>query len=171
MKVTFKGRNIEITDAMKEYTKKRLSKLDKVIGESDATVTMRCERDRQRLEITIPYNGIIIRGEEEGYDMYACIDLVMDKLESQLHKYRDRLIKRSRGAKPTPEIIPAWQEDDAPVRTKTYSTKPMSVEEAVMQMNLIGHSFYVFLNAEENNAVNVIYHRKDRDYGLLVPEE
>ena len=85
MKVTFKGRNIEITDAMKEYTKKRLSKLDKVIGESDATVTMRCERDRQRLEITIPYNGIIIRGEEEGYDMYACIDLVMDKLESQLH--------------------------------------------------------------------------------------
>lgn len=172
MIVNFKSRNIEITNAMKDYAEKRLSKFDKIIDGAEATVTMRTEKDRHRLEVTIFYNGLIIRGEEEGYDMYACIDEVTEKLESQLHKYRTRLQKRSRGVKIADAVAePEWVEDDKPVRVKTFSTKPMTVEEAVMEMNLIGHGFYVFLNAEDQNQVNVVYRRKDRDYGLLVPEK
>ena len=171
MLVNFKARNLEVTDSLKAYTEKRLSKFDKLIGEAEATVTMRCIKDRQRVEVTIPYNGVVIRGEEEGYDMYACIDIVTDKLESQLHKYRTRLIKRGRSAKvesAQPEVH--WQEDDEPVRVKHFPTKPMSVEEAIMQMNLLGHSFFVFFN-NDTNVVNVLYRRHDSDYGLLVPEE
>ena len=78
MLVNFKARNLEVTDSLQEYTEKRLSKFDKLIGEAEATVTMRCIKDRQRVEVTIPYNGIVIRGEEEGYDMYACVDMVTD---------------------------------------------------------------------------------------------
>ena len=173
MLVNFKARNLEISEALKEYTEKRLSKFDKLIGEAEATVTMRCIKDRQRVEVTIPYNGILIRGEEEGYDMYACLDAVSDKLESQIHKYRTRLIKRGRGVKVEAENIEPeihWQEDDEPVRVKHFPTKPMTVEEAIMQMNLLGHSFFVFFNTD-TNLVNVIYRRQDRDYGLLVPEE
>jgi len=173
MLVNFKARNLEVTDSLKEYTEKRLSKFDKLIGEAEATVTMRCIKDRQRVEVTIPYNGIVIRGEEEGYDMYACVDMVTDKLESQLHKYRTRLIKRGRGAKAEAEAaLPEvhWQEDDEPVRIKQFSTKHMTVEEAIMQMNLLGHSFFVFFNTD-TGKVNVVYRRQDRDYGLLVPEE
>jgi len=171
MLVNYKSRNLEISDALKEYTEKRLSKFDKLIGAQEAMVTMRCVKDRQRLEVTIPYNGVLIRGEEEGYDMYTCIDNVTEKLESQIHKYRTRLIKRGRGAKDaladTPELH--WQEDDQPVKIKTFTTKPMSVEEAIMQMNLLGHSFFVFINTE-GNVVNVLYRRKDGEYGLLTPE-
>ncbi len=171
MLVNYKSRNLEISDALKEYTEKRLSKFDKLIGAQEATVTMRCVKDRQRLEITIPYNGVLIRGEEEGYDMYTCIDNVTEKLESQIHKYRTRLIKRGRGAKDTLPDTPEqhWQEDDQPVRTKTFTTKPMPVEEAIMQMNLLGHSFFVFINSQ-GNVVNVLYRRKDGEYGLLTPE-
>lgn len=172
MLVNFKARNMEVSDSLKEYIQKRLSKFDKLIGEAEATVTLRCFKDRYRAEVTIPYNSVLIRGEEEGYDMYACIDLVTDKLESQLHKYRTRLIKRGRGAKAEQEMQPElhWQEDDEPVRVKRFPTKPMSVEEAIMQMNLLGHNFFVFFNTD-THLVNVVYRRQDRDYGLLVPEE
>ena len=125
MLVNYKSRNLEISDALKEYTEKRLSKFDKLIGAQEATVTMRCVKDRQRLEITIPYNGVLIRGEEEGYDMYTYIDNVTEKLESQIHKYRTRLIKRGRSTAKeavleTPELH--WQEDDQPVKIKTFTT-------------------------------------------------
>lgn len=173
MIVNYKARNIEITDSMKEYCEKRLAKFDKLIGVEKATVVMSSCRDRQRLEVTIPYNGIVIRGEEEGYDMYTCIDLVSDKLESQIHKYRTRLIKRGRGASAEAGMAADsgehWQEDDAPVKIKTFTTKPMSTEEAIMEMNLLGHNFFVFVNAD-GNVVNVLYRRNDHDYGLLTPE-
>ena len=172
MKINYKSRNLEITEAMKEYCEKRLNKFDKLIGPETAVVTMSSIRDRQRLEVTIPYHGMVIRGEEEGYDIYTCIDKVSDKIETQIHKYRQRLIKRGRGVNRDlvanqPEEH--WLEDDQPVKIKTFTTKPMNLEEAIMQMNLLGHSFFVFIN-DESNEVNVIYHRKDGDYGLLSPE-
>ncbi|MCR4963983.1 MAG: ribosome-associated translation inhibitor RaiA [Firmicutes bacterium] len=172
MQVTYKARNMEITDALKEYAEKRLAKFDKLIGAKEATVTMHNVKDRCRLEITLPYNGVLIRGEEEGYDMFTCIDNVTDKVESQIHKYRSRLIKRGRGvsAKVEAPAAPEWQEDDMPVKLKTFTTKPMSVEEAIMQMNLLSHNFFVFVNTE-GNMVNVLYKRHDGDYGLLAPEE
>lgn len=172
MIINYKSRNVDITDELKEYTEKRLSKFDRLIGPTEAVVTMRCVRGRQRLEVTIPYNGILIRGEEEGYDMFTCIDNVTEKLESQIHKYRTRLIKRGRQtrdiAPETPEA-PQWLEDDQPVRTKSFTTKPMTVEEAIMQMNLLGHSFFVFINSD-SSVVNVLYRRYDGEYGLLIPE-
>lgn len=174
MHVNFKSRNLEITDAIKEYTEKRLSRFDKLIGAEEADVTMRSIKDRQRLEIVIPYHGVLIRGEEEGYDMFTCIDNVADKLESQIHKYRTRLIKRYRQSRDlaadAPLTPPEWLEDEAPVRVKTFTTKPMSVEEAIMQMNLLGHSFFVFVN-NDDHKVNVLYQRHDSEYGLLQPEK
>lgn len=172
MLVNFKSRNLEITDALKEYTEKRLSRFDKLIGAEEATVMMRNIKDRKRIEITIPFHGVVIRGEEEGYDMYACIDNVTDKLESQIHKYRTRLIQRGRHNRDN--IVPVekehWVEDVEPIRTKTFTTKPMTVEEAIMQMNLLGHSFFVFINMDAQE-VNVLYRRNDGDYGLLLPEK
>ncbi len=172
MNINFKSRNMDISKALKEYAEKRLSKFDKLIKVDMATVNMITIKDRYRLEVTIPYNGIIIRGEEEGYDMFTCIDNVVEKLESQIHKYRTRLIKKGRGSKPADELPVAYavQEDDLPVKVKHFTTKPMPVDEAIMQMNLLGHSFFVFINSEEGNTVNVLYRRHDGEYGLLVPE-
>lgn len=173
MRFTFKARNMEITPALKEYAEKRLSKFDKLIHVEEAVISMMVIKDRHRLEVTIPYNGVIIRGEEEGYDMYACIDNVVDKLESQIHKYRTRLIKRQRTPKEMPPLMPLapeYQEDAEPVKIKHFTTKPMPVDEAIMQMNLLGHGFFVFINSEGGNTANVLYRRKDGDYGLLMPE-
>ena len=172
MNINYKSRNLEITEAMKEYCEKRLNKFDKLIGPETAVVTMSSIRDRQRLEVTIPYPGMVIRGEDEGYDIYTCIDKVSEKIETQIHKYRQRLIKRGRGvSRDYVASMPEehWVEGDKPVRTKTFTTKPMNLEEAIMQMNLLGHSFFVFVN-DETNDVNVIYRRKDGYYGLLAPE-
>jgi len=173
MLVNFKSRNLEISDALREYTEKRLSKFDKLIGAEEATVMMRSIKDRKRIEITIPYHGVVIRGEEEGYDMYACIDNVTAKLESQIHKYRTRLIQRGRQARDVGAPVESgpWVEDVEPIKTKTFTTKPMTVEEAIMQMNLLGHNFFVFVNQEEDGAVTVLYRRYDGEYGLLVPEK
>jgi len=174
MNITFKARNMEISGALKEYAVKRLSKFDKLIKAEDALVSMTMEKERYRLEVTIPYNGIIIRGEEEGYDLYASIDSVTSKLESQIHKYRTRLIKRGRGEKQAVveagPVYSAYSGDDMPVKVKHFITKPMPVDEAIMQMNLLGHSFFVFVNSEGGNTVNVLYRRNDGEYGLLAPE-
>ena len=166
MNINYKSRNLEITEAMKEYCEKRLNKFDKLIGSETAVVTMSSIRDRQRLEVTIPYHGMVIRGEDEGYDIYTCIDKVSEKIETQIHKYRQRLIKRGRGvSRDYVASMPEehWVEDDKPVKTKSFTTKPMNLEEAIMQMNLLGHSFFVFVN-DENNDVNVIYRRKEDVY-------
>ncbi len=174
MEFTYKARNLEITDAMKEYCEKRLQKLDKLIGVERASISMSAIKDRHRIEVTIPYHGVTIRGEVEGYDMYTCIDYVSEKLESQIHKYRQRLIKRGRNTGKElggyrEEMAAAWFEDDEPVKTKTFTTKPMNVEEAIMQMNLLGHSFFAFVN-DSSAQVNVLYRRFDGEYGLLIPE-
>lgn len=175
MLINYKLRNVELTEAIQEYAQKRLSKFDKLIGVKEATVTVRSIKDRYRLEVAIPFHGMLIRGEDEGYDIYACVDIVTDKLESQIHKYRSRLIQRGRRDKaviqPVPPVVEEhWVEDDEPVKVKSFTTKPMSVEEAIMQMNLLGHSFFVFVNID-TGATNVLYRRYDGEYGLLVPEE
>ena len=172
MNITFKTRKMDISEALKVYAQKRLSKFDKLIRVEDALVSVTMVKDRYRLEVTIPYNGMIIRGEEESYDLYSSIDSVTAKLESQIHKYRTRLIKRGRGEKqPAPADSPAYYaEDEPPVKVKHFITKPMPVDEAIMQMNLLGHSFFVFINSEGGNTVNVLYRRNDGDYGLLAPE-
>ncbi|MCL6560489.1 MAG: ribosome-associated translation inhibitor RaiA [Firmicutes bacterium] len=174
MNVQVRGRNIELTDALKDYVAKRVGKLDKYLDNlSDAQVTLAVEKDSHRIEVTIPINGMILRGEESTGDMYSSTDLVVEKLEKQIEKYKGKILKRGAriAANEQKFAAPAVPEDDAPrlVRTKRFAIKPMPVEEAVLQMNLLGHSFFVFSNAE-TEQVNVVYKRKDGNYGLIEPE-
>lgn len=170
MNIIIRGKHIEVTDALKDYVTKRVGKLEKYSDDfQDVQVTLLVERDRHRVEVTAPINGIILRGEEETTDMYSSIDLVLEKLERQIEKYRTRISKRVRVKtlkEPEPGIA---EEEHEVVRNKKFQAKPMSVDEAIMQMNLIGHSFFVFTNAD-TQQMNVVYRRKNGDYGLLEPE-
>jgi putative sigma-54 modulation protein len=175
MKFQIRGKNIQVTDALKEYVEKRLSKLDKYFEKvPEAVVTLVVEKERHRVEVTIPINGYILRGEEETPDMYSSIDLVIEKLERQMEKYKTRLSKKIKNSSikdiaPTPVEMQGLDAEPLLVRTKRFAIKPMAAEEAIMQMNLLGHGFFVFSNAE-TDEVNVVYRRKDGNYGLIEPE-
>lgn len=172
MLITVRGKNIQITDALRQHVEKRLGRLDKYFEEDTETlVTLKVERDRHVVEVTIPLNGYILRGEEETGDMYASVDMVLDKLEKQIEKYKTKLSKklRSQSVRDVVGVNGNSYENPQVLRTKSFSIKPMAIEEAIMQMNLIGHSFFVFSNAE-TEQVNVVYRRKDGHYGLIEPE-
>jgi putative sigma-54 modulation protein len=174
--VTF--RNIEPSDALKSYVQERTARLVKYIDKPmESQVTLTVQRFRHIVEVIINANGIRIAGQESHDDMYAAIDLVMDKIERQVKKYKDRIRKH----KPSPGKEIRWRRDiyeqesfdedrePAVVRTENYWVKPMSVEEAVMQMDLSQQDFLVFNNAS-SQMVNVIYRRRDGNYGLIVPQ-
>lgn len=170
MEVHVRGKNIEITEALGSYVTKRLRKLDKyLLNFGDAQVTMSVEKGFHRVEVTIPINSMILRGEEVTEDMYASVDLVVEKLEKQIERYKGKLTRRGR---PTTEERPpeGQDEEERPVivRTKRFAIKPMTVEEAILQMNLLGHNFFVFANAE-TEQINVVYRRRDGNYGLIEP--
>jgi len=177
MNVNVRGKQIKVTDALRDYAIKRVSKLQKFSDDfTDVQVTLSVEKERQKVEVTAPLNGFILRGEEETDDMYSSIDLVVDKLERQMEKYRKRIgKKRVKTVKDEPSFLPEIETDDdltesdTIVKIKKFPAKFMSVDEAVMQMNLIGHSFYVFMNSE-TEQMNVVYRRKHGGYGLLEPE-
>ena len=178
MKTVIRGRNLELTEALKEYTNKRLSKLEKYFEDiKEAQVTLSVDSEGHKVEVTIPLNGIILRGEEATNDMYTSIDLVTEKLEKQVEKYKTKLYKnhRSVGLRQAitediqrelkqPEITDKFKI----VRSKRFALKPMDEEEAIMQMTLLGHSFFMFYNAQ-SEEVNVVYKRKDGNYGLIEP--
>jgi len=179
MKIDIRGKNIELTDALKDYVEKRLSKLERYIDDLRvAQVTLSVEHDLHKVEVTIPLNGLILRGEEATGDMYSAIDLVEEKLEKQIEKYRTRILKKYRtsGLKKSVSAEGKGFEDEGEslvsgqvVRTKRFAIKPMDTEEAILQMNLLGHSFFVYYNAD-SEEVNVVYRRKDGNYGLIEPE-
>lgn len=173
MRISTRGKNIEVTNALRQQAEKKLSKLDRYLGqETEAQVTFSVEGDSHVVEVTIRLNGYILRGEEATSDMYASIDLVIDKLERQIRKYKTKLERKLKNQSLKDFLAQSPQEpDDEPqlVRTKRFPIKPMAVEEAIMQMNMLGHSFFVFSNAE-TEAANVVYRRKDGNYGLIEPE-
>lgn len=177
MKIILRGKNINITEPLKEYVEKRIGKLDKYFEqETEAQVCLSVVKDDNIIEVTILLNGMILRGEESTPDMYASIDQVIDKLEKQIEKYKNKInrnqrMKVSRDLKVEPEIYKDEEEEEEPqiVRVKRFAMKPMAVEEAILQMNLLGHDFFVFFDAETED-VNVIYRRKDGNYGLIEPE-
>ncbi len=171
MQITVRGKNMDVTPALKEYVEKRLRKIEKYFDYSiSAQVTLNVERERHIVEVTVPLNGMLLRGEEETGDMYSAVDLVLEKLEKQIEKYRTRLLRRGRGAERSDGQGPAAPGDEAAVvKVKRFAVKPMTVEEAVLQMNLLGHDFFVFRNAESGD-VEVVYRRKDGNYGLIEPE-
>jgi len=174
MKFIISGKNVEVTEALKEKVNKKIGKLDKFFNpQTEAHVTMSVQRNRHILEVTIPFNGITLRAEVAGDDMYSCIDKAEDILERQIRKNRTRLEKRMHETFKSeyfnPDITVEEEKEFKVVRTKKFAIKPMPVEEAILQMNLLGHEFYMFSNAE-TNEVNVVYRRKDGNYGLIEPE-
>ena len=185
MKIMTYGKNIDVTPSMKDYAKEKVSKLEKYFkGEPmEVQITFEVEKERHIVEVTAYVNGIILRGEEETGDMYASIDGVIEKVERQIHKYKTKIhrkfVERKQEYKEEykeeriEELIQKGKEAENEfepeiVRTKKFAMKPMDVKEAVMQMDLLGHDFFVFSNAN-TEEVNVVYKRKDGNYGLIEP--
>ena len=176
MKFIISGKNINVTETLKNTIESKLSKLERYFTpETEVVVTLSVEKERQKIEVTIPVKGTIIRSEQESNDMYVSIDLVEEVIERQLRKYKTKLINRSQGvgSEFKQEFIDSedvYSDDEIQiVRTKRFGTKPMFAEDACIQMELLGHAFFVFFNAE-TEEVNVVYKRKDGSYGLIEPE-
>ena len=176
MKITLRGKNIEITEAIEEKVSEKLSKLDKyfIVSENvEAKVLLRTYPYGQKIEVTIPTEYVLLRAEVVDQDLYNAIDLVIDKLEGQIRKYKTRLNRKSKDNKLAfnlASIEPLEEEEeDVLVKTKTITPKPMDMEEAIMQMELIGHSFFVYRDTE-TDAISIVYRRNDGDYGLIETE-
>lgn len=176
MRITISGKNVEITDGLRSAVEKKLSKLERYFNpDVEAHATLSVQNYRQIIEVIIPFGGAILRGEESNTDMYAAIDLVADKMERQVRRHKNKLDSRKYGDSVRFQAIPELKElkqnepkEPEIVRTKKFAIKPMSEEEAVLQMELLGHSFFVFQNGD-SNEVNVVYKRKDGNYGLIEP--
>ncbi len=183
MKFHIRGKNVEVTNALRDYAERKVGRLEKFFESpisSDVHVTLSVLKNRHTVEVTIPIPGGLLRAEERSTDMYASIDLVIDKLERQIRKHKTRVNRKAKQEgthrsvfKETFEQAPPAQIHDEEeafdiVRTKQFTLKPMDMEEAILQMNLLGHDFYVFANADTSN-VNVVYKREDGRYGLIEP--
>ena len=175
MRFVIVGRNIEVTDGLKEAVEEKLGKLDRFFApDTEVKVTLSVEKERQKIEVTIPVKGSIIRSEQVSNDMYVSIDLVEEIIERQLRKYKTKIINKKQNVETfQPEFIEKDYEDDTNeikiIRTKKFGFKPMYPEDACVQMELLGHNFFVFYNAE-TEQVNVVYKRKGNTYGLIEPE-
>ena len=171
MKFVYSGKDV-YSDSLKDRAEKKLSKLERYFSqEPEAIVRFKQQRGGRNIaEITMSVNGLILRAEEDSNDMYLSIDRAVDKLESQIRRYRTKMGKHLREARAEAPVEPVYEEASFDVvRTKRLSVKPMDVDDAITQMELLGHSFFLFMNAE-NNSMNVLYRRNDGSYGLLVPE-
>lgn len=183
MNIQVRGDHMGVTNALNDYAEKKLSRLERYFDappEKEISVTMSVERGVHRVEVMLQIHGILFRAEEQSSDMYASIDLVADKIEEQIHRHKEKLNQRFRdqglrtriktstanGVFRTPD--PDRDEELSVVRVKRFPMKPMDIEEAIMQMNLLTHDFFMFINAETDD-VNVLYRRKDGNYGLLEP--
>ncbi len=175
MKFIIVGRNIEVTPGLRTAVEDKLSKLEKYFNpETEVHVTLSVEKERQKIEVTIPVKGSIIRSEQVSSDMYVSIDLVEEVIERQLKKYKKKIIDKHQNVESFSQAFAEIEEDHDDevkiVRTKKFDIKPMYPEDACVQMELLGHSFFVFCNAE-TDQVNVVYKRKGDTYGLIEPEE
>lgn len=173
MRFIITGRNIDITEGLKSAVEEKLGKLDRFFFFfSEVNVTLSVEKERQKIEVTIPVKGNIIRSEQVSSDMYVSIDLVEEVIERQLKKYKNKIVdKQQNAAAFAQEFVEKDYDDDEVkiIRTKRFGIKPMDPEEACVQMELLGHNFYVFFNSE-TEEVNVVYKRKGNTYGLIEPE-
>ncbi|MBQ8087335.1 MAG: ribosome-associated translation inhibitor RaiA [Clostridia bacterium] len=174
MKYTYNGKGMEVSESLKARVEKKLGKFERYFrDEPEATIRFKQQKGaRNIVEITVAVNGIILRAEECSNDMYLSIDHAVDKLESQIRRHRTKLEKRIRTSElETPvEEAPVFEEARYDVvRTKKFPVKPMSVEDAITQMELLGHNFFLFQN-ETTDAVCVLYRRNDDTYGVLEPE-
>ncbi|MBP3460531.1 MAG: ribosome-associated translation inhibitor RaiA [Lachnospiraceae bacterium] len=174
MKYIILGKNIEVTEGLKSAVEDKIGKLEKYFTpETEVHVTLSVEKDRQKIEVTIPVKGSIIRSEQVSNDMYVSIDLVEEIIERQLKKYKRKLTDQKQAAsffkQDYIEKDYMDEEEIKIIRTKKFDIKPMYPEDACIQMELLGHNFFVFCNAE-TDQVNVVYKRKGNTYGLIEPE-
>lgn len=172
-KYNIRGENIEVTDAIRAYAEKKISKLEKYFADvptAIAHVNLKVYTEKTaKVEVTIPLPYLVLRAEETSIDLYGSIDLVVDKLERQVRKYKTKINRKSREKGfdlLVPEQVVEEEEGIEIVRTKQFELKPMDSEEAVLQMNMLGHSFFVFEDAETEET-NIVYRRKDGKYGLI----
>jgi putative sigma-54 modulation protein len=168
------GKNIEVTPGLKSAVEDKIGKLERYFTpETEIHVTLSVEKERQKIEVTIPVKGSIIRSEQVSNDMYVSIDLVEEIIERQLKKYKNKLVDQKQSAnffkKEFIEKEYMEEEDIQIIRNKKFDIKPMYPEDACIQMELLGHNFFVFCNAE-TDQVNVVYKRKGNTYGLIEPE-
>lgn len=183
MKFNIRGENIEVTGAIKEYVEKKISKLERYFDSApntDVHVNLSVYNDEQRIEVTIPMTNLLLRGEVQHIDLYAAVDLVVDKLERQIRKHKTKINRKFR-QNGSPKHAFAEMEKEARlgedeedenqleiVRTKRFNLKPMDSEEAILQMDMLGHEFFVFTN-DDSGETNVVYRRRDGKYGLIEP--
>ena len=181
MNYNIRGENIEVTPAIREYVEKKVSKLERYFGETpeaNVNVNLKFYQDKtSKVEVTIPMPHLVLRAEEQNVDMYGAIDLITDKLERQIRKHKTKVNRKFREKENFTAMFSSFEsaeanefeEDDQDlevVRTKSFDLKPMDSEEAILQMNMLGHNFYVFTNADTNQT-NVVYKRRDGRYGLI----
>ena len=172
---TIRGKNIEVTPALRDYVEKKVGKVTKYFDNvGEITVLLTVSKDRHIVEVTVPVQGILLRGQEATMDMYTSIDLVIEKIERQIRKYKTKLERRFREGSMKTELMSqgagsgkhAEDEDAVIIKTKRFIVKPMDVQEAIMQMNLLNHDFFVYRD-DKTEDVNVVYRRKDGKYGLI----
>ena len=174
MRYKITGRNIEVTPALKAAIEDKIGKLERYFNQdTEAVITLSVEKDRQKIEVTIPVKGTIIRAEQHSNDMYVSIDLVEEIIERQLKKYKNKIIDKKQAAVAFSDLFinEDYEADDGIeiVKVKKFAMNPMDPEEACVQMELLGHDFFVFSNAE-TDEVNVVYKRKNGTFGLIEPE-
>lgn len=180
MQLTFTGRNLEITEALRRYAEEKVVRLQKFVDQiTSAHVILSIEKHRRIAEVTLRVRDLTIRGEESSNDLYCAIDLVGDKIERQIVRYKEKIV--GHGGRGAGRLRP-WDEtssseadllsEDGPhiVKTKRFAMKPLSPDEAAVQMDLLGHNFFVFRNAR-TQEVNVLYRRQDGNYGLIEPKD
>ena len=179
MNFNIRGENIEVTPAIREYVEKKISKLERYFSETpdaQVNVNLKTYNDKtSKVEVTIPMSQLLLRAEEDHMDMYAAIDLISDKLERQIRKHKTKVNRKHREKGNLNELFGSYEsapnteeeeQDLEIVRQKRFNLKPVDSEEAILQMDLLGHNFFVYTDAETNNT-NIVYKRKDGKYGLI----
>jgi len=177
MKINIIGRKVNLKDSFKEKVIKKLSKFERFFGdEAEANVTVTLERNRQTVEITVRSRGYIYRTEQTCAEMEEALDKAVERLSGQIRKYKTRLDKRMKTEVDASVYAPLEDDEDIAeeqefeiVRSKKFTVKPMDVEEAILQMNMLGHEFFMFRNID-TGEINVVYRRVDGNYGLLEPD-
>lgn len=174
VQMNIRGENVEVTKALRDYAQKKLNKLERYFDQplTNVNVNLKLYKVGQKAEVTIPVMGRVLRAEEINQDLYAAIDIVVDKLERQIRKYKTKLNRKSRQVSKKDNILVPTVEEETTlneieiVRKKRFDLKPMSAEEAVLQMEMLGHNFFVFYN-DDTCETNVVYKRKNGKYGLI----
>lgn len=177
MQINITGKNVTISQTMQDYIEKKLSKLSRFFDQiSHAEVVFKGEDRKDAgkshiIEVILDVNGSIIKASEENRDFRTCIDLVIDKLEGQLKRYKEKLIERRRREPSIREFSPSKEESKPKVvKVKRFGLKPMDIEEAILEMEMLGHDFFLYLDSE-TNRISLLYKRKDGNYGLIITEE